>query len=151
MQIMLLVIGNYSVWQWLFVLAVLTFESVSDIRSQHIYTKPLIGATLAALLLRALLVDSGIREFICNLVPGVIWMLVSIPLKKYIGAGDGLTCLFLGSLLGYRMMLSGLYPAFILAAAVSIFLLATGLGKRDTKLPFVPFLELGAVAAGFLA
>lgn len=75
---------------------------------------------------------------------------IFLAVPKGMGFGDvrlaGFCGLFLGWL-GYRVAAVGIVLAFVLGGVVAIGLVLTGRARRKTKLPFGPFLALGAVAA----
>ncbi|MDO8671632.1 MAG: A24 family peptidase, partial [Dehalococcoidia bacterium] len=66
---------------------------------------------------------------------------------KGMGAGDVKLAGFLGLMLGWPVVLPGLFLGFALAAAVSIGLLLTGRASMKTYIPYAPFLVVGAFLA----
>ncbi|MDO8673771.1 MAG: A24 family peptidase [Dehalococcoidia bacterium] len=66
---------------------------------------------------------------------------------KGLGAGDVKLAGFIGLMLGWPVVLPGLFLGFALAAAVSIGLLLTGRASMKTYIPYAPFLVVGAFLA----
>lgn len=63
---------------------------------------------------------------------------------RWIGGGDAKLGLFLGLWLGWPSGLIGLFFAYIIGSIVGIFLLALRLVNLKSKIPFGPFLIIGA-------
>jgi leader peptidase (prepilin peptidase)/N-methyltransferase len=64
------------------------------------------------------------------------------------GLGDAKMGLFLGAVLGPRVLVA-VFIAFLVGSVVGIYLMATKKASRKTRVPFGPFLALGAVLALF--
>jgi len=78
-------------------------------------------------------------------LPGAGILALSLMLKGSIGKGDGYLLCISGLALGLKQNLSILFYALFLAGGTAAVLLGLGKVKRDTKLPFVPFLLGGFV------
>ncbi len=75
-----------------------------------------------------------------GVLPGVCLLLVSWLAEGCIGKGDGYLVCISGLALGFKTNLSLLFYALLLAGGISAVLLSLRKVKKDTKLPFVPFL-----------
>lgn len=78
-------------------------------------------------------------ECIIGLMPGLIFLLFAWLTKK-VGYGDGWLLLILGFVLGYYQCVTILMISLLLASITAIILLVFYHVKRNTKLPFIPFL-----------
>lgn len=71
-----------------------------------------------------------------------------ITKMRGIGSGDVIYAFYMGLLLGYPMIIVGLYVAFLTGAIVSIILVLSRKKKlRGDSVPFGPFLILGTLTA----
>ena len=75
-----------------------------------------------------------------GVLPGVCLLLISRLSGDCIGKGDGYLVCISGMALGFKINLSLLFYALFLAGGISAVLLSLRKVKKDTKLPFVPFL-----------
>jgi prepilin signal peptidase PulO-like enzyme (type II secretory pathway) len=65
------------------------------------------------------------------------------------GFGDVKYAFFMGLLLGYPVIIVGLYTAFLTGALVGVILIIAKKRKFGQIIPFGPFLVLGTVVAMF--
>ena len=136
-----------AVWiDGLIFLTVLIPIVVSDIRSQKIpdrYT--LIG--FGMLLLRRLLFDRPIiLWFLLHALIGFLFIwLFRILSKKRIGLGDAKVSALIALLLGIPAWMLSLLFASLTGIAYGVFRIARGTMKRSDRIPFAPFLGLGAL------
>ncbi len=65
------------------------------------------------------------------------------------GLGDAKMGLFMGAVLGPKVLVA-VFVAFLLGSVVGVYLLATKKASRKSKLPFGPFLAVGAALALFV-
>lgn len=84
------------------------------------------------------------------IVPGLIafitLLLVYMVSKGKLGMGDIKYSSIMAIYLGYRFWLSSLIYASIAALLISIILLLSKKIKRDSRIPFIPFLVIGNIA-----
>lgn len=78
-----------------------------------------------------------------GVIPGGILLLVSAITEESIGYGDGLVLLVLGVLCGATKAVAVFGMALLLAAVLSMVLLALKRVGRKTELPFLPCLCAG--------
>ena len=75
-----------------------------------------------------------------GVIPGVFVLVLSCVLGGKIGKGDGYLLCISGLALGFAQNLAVLFYGLLFAGAAAAVLLLLRKVKRDTKLPFVPFL-----------
>ncbi len=139
--------------QFLAVGILLLCNSIQDIKYHSLSNRGLLfGGIVAVILFLAewlwpgLLagVHPGARDFplerVVGLVPGFGLLILSYVMKGQIGRGDAYLVCISGVLLGVGQSVSLLFYALLLAGSVSLVLLVFRKVKRDTKLPFIPFL-----------
>lgn len=76
------------------------------------------------------------------LVIGTLFLLLSLISGGDLGMGDGWTLLALGMMIRTDEYISMIGLSMLLAAGVSVLLLAVFRKNRKTEIPFVPFLFL---------
>ena len=120
----------------------------TDLRDKEITLLPIIlGVTIGTIRLVLGVMDSGLVYLAC-LVPGVIMLAGAVLTGEKIGKGDGVALLILGAILGYRncvivtLISAGLLFVFCMLGLI------TKKMKKDTRIPFIPFLLIGNVIAG---
>lgn len=92
----------------------------------------------------------GVRLRVGGALLGMLFLLISKCTREAIGYGDSWLILLLGIQLGYLEIISVLFAASLLAGVASLFLLWKCHWKRDTSLPFVPFLSISYLGAMLL-
>lgn len=63
--------------------------------------------------------------------------------EKWLGAGDTQVGILMGLLLGWKLFLVSLVVTYLFGLIITIILLATKKVKRNSKIPFAPFLVTG--------
>jgi len=69
--------------------------------------------------------------------------------QEGIGMGDVKMAMGIGAFLGWRISLVAFFISFLIGGVVAAFLLLAHLKKRKDKLPFAPFLVMGALISLF--
>ena len=77
-----------------------------------------------------------------GLLPGMILLLVAWSSKK-VGYGDAIVILCLGGILGYNKVMGILMSSLFIMSVVSIVLLALKKVRKESTLPYFPFLFVG--------
>lgn len=77
----------------------------------------------------------------------LFYVLFRVTKEKGMGFGDVKLSGVLGLLLGFPKIVIALYVAFLTGALVGVILLLVGKAKMKTKVPFGPFLILGALVS----
>ena len=90
-------------------------------------------------------IDFSLLETITAFLPGFIFLGLAFVTREQIGYGDGLIILLLGILYSFWELITIIGIALSITSFVSIFLLISRKGNRNTRLPFVPFLFLAAI------
>ena len=132
------------------------WNSIQDIKHRTLHNGGLIvGAGVVLLLIFTDGLCSGVvKEFLLSeeiipwkhlwgMVPGIAVVIMSQLTKGCIGKGDGYLLCICGAALGIRQSVSFFFYGLMLAGGISAVLLALKKVKRNTKLPFVPFLFAG--------
>ncbi len=112
----------------------------TDMRKRVIYLRVLLPFLAAGIIWHFIRNEQGIIDIAGGVLTGLMLLLVSRLSKGRIGTGDGLLLIVSGVLLGAVGNLMLLTIAFLLAAFFSIILLTFRKCRRDTELPFAPFL-----------
>ena len=119
----------------------LLWGSFMDIKDKTVSALYLVIAAAGSLIM-AVLFKAEVTEMLLGLIPGAALMIAG-KLSGCVGEADGIMLLLLGGMYGLRNGGELMMYALLLAAAVSIFLIAVKhAGKKDT-LPFIPFLLAG--------
>lgn len=81
---------------------------------------------------------------------GFLLILHLLTKGKGMGMGDVKLAIFIGLLLGWKLTIVAFYIAFIVGALVGVILLFRKLVKKNTAIPFGPFLIIGTVVCWLL-
>lgn len=131
-------------------LVFLLLESIRDIKKKEI---SLILCLLGALLRVVLLIfykDSDLGNVLIGSMVGFLFFAMSFLTGEKIGYGDGFIVLLTGFYLGFLGLITVLVYASFLLFFVSVFIYVFAKNKRDLRIPYVPFLFLGALGGIFL-
>lgn len=82
-----------------------------------------------------------------GILPGICVLILSVVLRGSIGKGDGYLLCISGIALGLEQNVALLFYGLFLAGSTAMALLILRKAKRNTKLPFVPFLFAGYILA----
>lgn len=136
-----------------FVIGVLLLVcSVQDIRKKEISNRSLlIGAGVVVLVLLAdgvlcknlFSAEASWWKNGCGMIPGICVWILSYVTRGGIGRGDGYLLCITGAALGLEVNLAILCYGLLLAGVCAGILLVMRRVKRETKLPFIPFLTGG--------
>ncbi len=122
--------------------AVMLFSgSIMDIRKKSV---PVLFLVLAAAgsTLMSILDQCDTKEKLLGLIPGGALLAVG-KLSGCVGSADGVMLLLIGAMYGLREGSELMMYSLLLAAAVSVFLIALRHASRKDTLPFIPFLLAG--------
>lgn len=84
----------------------------------------------------------GGGELVWSIVPGMVLLGVAVLTKKA-GWADGVVLLFLGILTGFRECIFSFTLSMLFISAVSLVLLVLKRARKNTILPYLPFLCAG--------
>ena len=128
------------------VLAIIVISSVIDIRIKQIPLL-LIGAMAFVSILRLFCDFKGgslqLEDIVISLLPGALFLLISLLTREGVGYGDGLVLIAAGPALGGTVAVFGAIAALFANGIFSGILLAIRKAGKKTKIPFVPFLAAG--------
>ena len=82
-------------------------------------------------------------QILLSLLPGLFFLLVSWCTKEKVGYGDGILLLITGLVVGFYLCLTGLCISLFLSALFGVVLLFLHKAKKNSRIPFVPFLTMG--------
>ena len=147
-----------------FVTSVFMVVSVYDLRWGLIPDKIILPASITALTYQILLFVLNTRYEILNTAllglgltlltafcVGLFFLLLIVVTKgKGMGGGDLKLSVFIALALGFPLTLIALLLAFLTGALASVILLLSGKKGLKSKIPFGPFLALGAVLSMIL-
>lgn len=85
----------------------------------------------------------SIREMGLALLPGIFLLSVSFCTKEKVGYGDGLLLMTSGLLVGFQKCCLSLFISLVCCSVCALFLLALHKVKRNSSIPYVPFLAIG--------
>lgn len=140
---------KYEIWQWVILILFLVPSSIEDIRRHEICVWFISVGLMTGILLSALLngLPFGLGYF-AQFLPGIAILITACLTKGCIGKGDGLVCLFLGSIMSISFVVSSLILGFVMSSVYGLILIVMKKAKRETQLPFVPFLFMGVIICG---
>ena len=150
MLLLRMIFGKLELWQWILMAVVLIPSVIRDIRTKRINGFICLVGILAALFVREKMLGEASKTLMVDLIPGLIMYALAFFSDERIGKGDAVTLLFIGAVAGIETVLLSMFVSFFAAAAISIVLLALKKVRKDTRLPFLPFLSLGVIAGGLL-
>lgn len=120
------------------VFAILSVNAVRDIRKKEIFASFTVAAAIAGTIMHFAVFKESFAELLKCFIPGAFMAAFSVMTKGKAGLGDAVMLLFLGA-----WEKSGrVWPAFLTAVLFSGIAAAVLVikGKRNTEIPFVPFI-----------
>lgn len=120
--------------------------AVCDIRKKEIPLVTVIAGIIFSILIKILEIIFGnttVISVVYEIFPGLFFVLLSFCTKEKIGYGDGLILIVCGMALGFDQCFIGLCIALLFSSVFSIVLLILHKVKRNSGLPFVPFIAIG--------
>ena len=150
MLLLRMMFGKLELWQWLLTAAVIIPCAIRDIRTKRITGYICLMGILAALFIREMILREDSRIIFIDLIPGAVMYVIAFFSKERIGKGDALSLMFIGAVTGSETVLMSLFVSLTIAAILSAILLALKKVRKDTKLPFIPFLSIGVIAGGII-
>lgn len=136
-----ILIGLYALYT-----AVLLYVSWTDIQTRRIPNKVIGPAILVAL--GAMIWSGSWSEALLGAIIGPLPLIISrmISGAGNVGMGDIKLAIFIGLILGYPYVLYGVMASLVLSLIVGGIGMARGTYTLRSKLPFGPFLAVGALA-----
>jgi leader peptidase (prepilin peptidase)/N-methyltransferase len=132
--------------------AVLVVLAAVDLEQRIIPNRIVIPAGIAVLLGDILVEPSKAREWTAAAFATlIVGALVSLATRGGIGMGDAKLGFLLGAGLGWNVLAGLLWASLAIFVVAVIVLIRRGRAGRKDRLPFGPFLALGAIIALFLS
>lgn len=85
-----------------------------------------------------------------GLLLGLFLIAMTYITRGQIGIGDGLFIMVIGVCFGFGISSAMLIYGLLLSALISLCIILLRKGKRDTRIPFIPFLFLGYLGVLFI-
>lgn len=132
---------------WKFILTTLWLVALAgvDIRRKHVpvWLLALGGIFVTTVSVYGLWKDQleG-RELVWSVFPGAVLLAMAVVTKRA-GWADGVVLLFLGIVTGFRACIFSFTLSMFFVSMVSLVLLALKRVRKNTKLPYLPFLCVG--------
>ena len=120
------------------VAAVLTVESISDIKTKSISLARLVCYMIVALALNIIMRYQSFISLFGGIIVGVIFLGFGILTKEGIGYGDGAIFICLGAVLGLNDNLRLLMYSLMLAAIVGGIYALVRKKNLKVRIPFIP-------------
>lgn len=119
----------------------LLYQEIPDVFS-------LTGITFA-LLGNIALTSPTPMEFVIGAAAGGAFFLIQLLVSRgaWVGMGDVILGIFMGIVLGWKLLIIALFFSYISGTIISLWLLAAKKATRKTKIPFAPFLVTGTILA----
>lgn len=119
--------------------------SIMDIQSRRVPVWMLVvegSLAAAAVICQFWTGDVKLFDALTGILPGIGLFLIALTTKK-VGTGDGIVLIFLGVMSGWgkSMMIFGI--SLFLISICSVLLLILRKVKRNTGIPYLPFLTAG--------
>lgn len=88
-------------------------------------------------------------EFVIGAAAGGAFFLLQLLISRgsWVGMGDVILGIFMGTILGWKLLIVALFLSYISGTIISLWLLAANKATRKTKIPFAPFLVTGTILA----
>lgn len=127
------------------------YLSVWDIRRRRVPVWGVLAAGIIAVVgcVNRLLTTGSLISIGLGILPGIFLIILATATKK-MGLADGIILCLMGLLDKYSACVITFCIASFAIAIVSIILLATKKVKRNTQLPFIPFLAMGFIVQQIL-
>lgn len=126
-------------------LAVLGICTISDLLYQRVWMPLVIAIVPYTLLCLYLSEDRILANIACGFAVGGLFYAISVVTEGQIGKADGLLLGVVALALGFWRSLSFLMLCFIYAFAAALVLVTVFRKKKQTRIPFVPFMLLGYI------
>ncbi len=110
------------------------------------YSGILIGFLFAIIFDYITVIESLLGVFI----PALLLLLIALVFKGGMGMGDVKLVSMLGAFLGFKYTLTSIFVGSVIGSVVGLTLMGLGILERKDRIPFGPFICLGAVIMIFL-
>lgn len=141
------------VWSYIAALVFLIPCTVWDVRTREIPAQWLVVCGIASVMIAVWSVmtgGEGIADIVLALSPGLFLIALAIVTEHQIGLADGISGSVLGLCLGSPAIYMVLMAALLLSSGYAAVLLVSHKGTRNSRMPWIPFLAAGVIAAWIL-
>lgn len=117
--------------------------SIWDVRRREVPTAFLtVGwiLTVGWSVISCMMRNGDLTGLIAGMLPGIVMILVA-RLTGQMGYADGVVLTMIGTICGYWNTFLLLCGSLLLLCALSVIMLLFGKADRNTKMPYIPFLE----------
>jgi len=138
----------HDMWWMISTLILMMGLSIVDIKQRLV---PIWGIILIVLVsIIHVLIDTSYTWFDIGLscVPGLLFVGIALLTRGKMGIGDGLVTVAIGIGLGIEECVYSLMIALFLNCLIAGALLAIKKVRKDTQIPFIPFLTIGMGVVG---
>jgi len=108
------------------------------------------GIVLGAIISFFFLHNTLLTIILDIIIPGGLLLMLAVIYKKGLGMGDVKLIAMVGVFLGWQRALLGLFLGSFIGLLISIVLIIIGVMKRDSKIPFGPYIGAGSLLALFI-
>ncbi len=114
--------------------------TITDLKSRLVPTWYILIIGVIGIILRMILLKTAVWELALGLMPGLLFLAVSLLSKGKIGVGDGWIFVALGGICGFGFTLSAALIALLSAIIVGGILVLRKKMPKGAEFPFVPFI-----------
>ncbi len=130
-----------NIWAIIFLLIC----SITDLKERKIYTFICVINLFAAFIMHLALKDIFSANVVWGIIPGMIFLAISLLLREAIGRGDALVVVTLGFIQGAMFIMELLVWALCMCCLFAIIVVFLKKKNITGSMPFVPFLFLGEI------
>lgn len=136
--------------KWILTIVYLIWLAICDWKKRKVPMMSLVIGLIGAVIMvviECVTNQKGIAEPCLGMLPS-IFLLVLAWLTGKVGYGDGIVLMIIGILYGYGETVFLLCMSIMLLALVSAFLLVLKKARRNTLMPYIPFLAVTFLLCG---
>lgn len=85
----------------------------------------------------------GSADIAVDMLPGLLFLLISWTTNEKVGYGDGLVILIMGIVMHYRQCVAAVAIGLLVSSVFSMIMIASKKMNLRSRIPFVPFLTIG--------
>lgn len=141
--------GKLQVVRMVIIIGVLLLCSYEDIREKKISVYAILAGIGVTLVLDVILKDISLVNVLLGGTLGILLVIVSKLTRGAFGLGDAMLLGMIGISLGAFQTLLVLFYGLLITSVVSVVLLLLKRVKKQTQMPFVPFILLGYLGVIF--
>ncbi len=140
---------NISIIKIMVVVGVLVLCAYGDIREKKVSVYMILAGIGGTIILNILGKDISLVNALLGAALGIVLIVVSKLTKGALGTGDAMLTVMIGLSIGLFNTMLALFYALLITSVVSVILLLLKRVKKQTAMPFVPFMLLGYLGVIF--